>query len=60
MILLNYLDNIMTIIFHKFQALVTSMTGKVILASSKRTCFKIINEIDKWRTIDTNVTIVCA
>ena len=60
MILVNYLDNIRAIIFHEFQALVTSMTGKVILASSKKTWFKIINEIDKWRIRDTNVTIMCA
>ena len=34
-ILGNYLDNNITIIFYKFQAIVTSVTTKVILTSGK-------------------------
>ena len=45
-VLVNYLDNIITIIFQKFQTLVTSINGKLILVSGK-TCFEIIKQIDK-------------
>ena len=46
--LVNYSDNNKTIIFSKFQALITSNTRKVILASGQELCFEIINEINKW------------
>ena len=47
-IIVQYLDSIITIIFSKFQTLVTSITGKVIDVSGKKPCFKIINGINKW------------
>ena len=56
-IVVQYLDKVITIIFPKFQTLVTSITGKVIDVSSKKTCFEIIDVINKWWTRDTNVTI---
>ena len=52
MILVNYLDNIITIIIPKFQTLVTSITAKLYYVSGKKHCFEIINEIDKWRIRD--------
>ena len=48
MILVNYLDNIITSIIPKFQTLVTSNTGRLLYVSGKNTSFEIINEIDKW------------
>ena len=36
MILVNYLDNIITIINPKFQNLVTSITGKLLYVSGKK------------------------
>ena len=50
MILVKYLDNIITIIIPKFQTLVTSITGKLYV-SGKKPCFEIINEIDKWQNL---------
>ena len=43
MILINYLDNIITIIISKYQTLVTSITGKLLYVSGKKTCFETIN-----------------
>ena len=57
MILVNYLGNIITIIITKFHILGTSITGKCYWVSGKNIVFEIINEIDKWRIRDTNVTI---
>ena len=57
LILVNYLDNSVTIILQKFLALVTSITRKVIDVSDKKTCFEIINEINKWQTRDTNILL---
>ena len=58
MILVNYLDKIITNIIPKFQTLVTSITGKLLYVSGKKPSFEIINEINKWRNSETNVTIV--
>ena len=58
MFLANYLDIIINEIIPKFQTLVTSITGKLLYFSGKKTCLEIINEIDKWRIRDNNVTIV--
>ena len=44
-IVVQYLDNIIRIMFPKFQTLVTSITGKVIDVSGKKLCFGIIYEI---------------
>ena len=49
MILVNYLDNIITIIIPEFQTLVTGITGMLLYVSGKKPCYEIINEIDKWR-----------
>ena len=39
MILVNYLDNILTIIIPKFQTLVTSITGKLLYVIGKKKLF---------------------
>ena len=53
-----YLDNIKTIIFPKFQNLVTSITDKVIDVSCKKIGREIIYRINKWWRRDNNVTIL--
>ena len=46
--------------FQKFQALVTSMAWKVILASGKNPCFEIINEINNcWKRENNMKIVVC-
>ena len=40
--MVQYLDNIIKIIFTKFQTLVTSITGKGIDVSGKKPCFEIV------------------
>ena len=57
-IIVQYLDNIIKIIFPKFKTLVTSITGKVIHDSGKKPCFEIINGTNNRWTRDTNVTVV--
>ena len=57
MILVNYLDIIITNIFQNFQTLVTNITANFLYVSGKK-IFKVINEIDKWQIRDINVTTV--
>ena len=52
LIVVNYLDNNITIIFLKFQALVTSITGKVIDVSGKKPNFEIIKVENKGHKCD--------
>ena len=42
MILVNYLDNIITVIIPKFQTFVTNITGKLLYVSGKKPCFETI------------------